>query len=84
MEILAGLQNAAIYRLKKTWEVKKLTFLENFSIFSQKLEKSKTHHTFSELMEMMSSNDNYKAYRNKISNSVPPCIPYLGKSKKFH
>jgi hypothetical protein len=64
MEILAGLQNSAIYRLKKTWE---------------KMEKSKSQVVYQELMDLMSSTDNYKVYRNAIHHVNPPCIPYLGK-----
>jgi hypothetical protein len=63
MEILAGLQNSAIYRLKKTWE---------------KLEKSRWYQTYQELMDVMSSDGNYKNYRKKLHNKPPPAVPYLG------
>ncbi|EGC38273.1 hypothetical protein DICPUDRAFT_53443 [Dictyostelium purpureum] len=64
MEILSGLQNSSVYRLRKTWErIEAKPILKN---------------TYDELMSLMSSNANYKNYMQELHNIHPPCIPYLG------
>lgn len=62
MEILAGLQTSAIHRLKKTWE---------------KLE-TKFNELYNQLLNEISSRDNYKNYRDGLHSISPPCVPYLG------
>lgn len=64
MEILSGLQNSSIYRLKKTWDrVQNSTSAVGY---------------YNELTDLMSNNDNYKLYRNLLKTKTPPCIPYPG------
>jgi son of sevenless-like protein len=62
MEIMAGLQNAAAYRLKKTWN----------------LLPNKTWDIWEELTHLMSSEDNFRVFREALHKINPPCIPYLG------
>eukprot|EP01088_Endostelium_zonatum_P007577 TRINITY_DN1988_c1_g1_i1.p1 TRINITY_DN1988_c1_g1~~TRINITY_DN1988_c1_g1_i1.p1 ORF type:complete len:1287 (-),score=395.26 TRINITY_DN1988_c1_g1_i1:145-4005(-) len=62
MEILSGLQNASVYRLKATFEM---------------LPK-KTWEMFEEMNEVLSSHENFKMFRAKLHSVNPPCIPYLG------
>eukprot|EP01112_Ceratiomyxa_fruticulosa_P003017 TRINITY_DN13423_c0_g1_i2.p1 TRINITY_DN13423_c0_g1~~TRINITY_DN13423_c0_g1_i2.p1 ORF type:complete len:698 (+),score=159.41 TRINITY_DN13423_c0_g1_i2:79-2172(+) len=64
MEILAGLQNSAIYRLKKTWE--------------KVNSKQQIQDTYNALMALMSNKGNFKDYRAALHSCHPPCIPYLG------
>jgi len=62
MEVLAGLQSAAVHRLKKTWAgVKK-----------------KSNEKFDEFKTLMSNRGSYKNFRHMLHNVDPPCIPYLG------
>eukprot|EP00026_Physarum_polycephalum_P003142 Phypoly_transcript_03151.p1 GENE.Phypoly_transcript_03151~~Phypoly_transcript_03151.p1 ORF type:complete len:727 (+),score=161.57 Phypoly_transcript_03151:83-2263(+) len=64
MEILAGLQNAAVHRLKKTWD--------------KVLSKAKYEELNKSLLSLMSSNNNFTVYRAALHSCHPPCIPYLG------
>jgi hypothetical protein len=64
MEILAGLQNSAIYRLKKTWE--------------KLFHKSNYEEMYNNLMSLMNNKGNFKDYRAALHKCHPPCIPYLG------
>jgi hypothetical protein len=64
MEILAGLQNSAIYRLKKTWE----------KLFN----KSGYEEMYNNLLNLMNNKGNFKDYRAALHKCHPPCIPYLG------
>jgi hypothetical protein len=79
MMITSGLENSAVYRLKKTWK--------NVS--------RKSMNTFQELRKLNSTKGNYKELRNAIHGSNPPLIPFLGmylsdltfvegKKKKFY
>lgn len=83
MEILAGLQNSAVYRLKKTWNVRSRMLLSlsplPMYIFLQLL-PSKTWDTWEELTHIMSSEDNFRVFREVLHNINPPCIPYLGRA----
>eukprot|EP01094_Clydonella_sp_ATCC50884_P000606 TRINITY_DN10466_c1_g1_i1.p1 TRINITY_DN10466_c1_g1~~TRINITY_DN10466_c1_g1_i1.p1 ORF type:complete len:196 (-),score=35.34 TRINITY_DN10466_c1_g1_i1:364-951(-) len=63
MEIIAGLQMACIYRLKKTWE---------------QVLKTKSGETFHELKELLKATQNWKRYREELKRCNPPVIPYLG------
>ena len=62
MEILSGLHNASISRLKKTWA----------------LVKSEQKECLEELSELMSSKKNFKRYREEIIKLKSPWLPYLG------
>lgn len=64
MEILAGLQNSAVHRLRKTWD--------------KVLSKSKYSDLYNSLLSLMSNNSNFKEYRAALHSVHPPCIPYLG------
>ncbi|KAL6058531.1 Son of sevenless 1 [Balamuthia mandrillaris] len=62
MEIIAGLQNSAVYRLKKTWN----------------LLPSKTWELWEEMNVLMGSEDNFRVFRDLLHKVNPPCVPYLG------
>ncbi|KAF2075763.1 hypothetical protein CYY_002945 [Polysphondylium violaceum] len=64
MEILSGLQNSSVFRLRKTWE---------------KIEaKPYIKKIYDDLLALMSSSGNYKEYIAALHSVHPPCIPYLG------
>lgn len=64
MEILSGLQNSSVFRLRKTWE---------------KIEsKPYVKKIYDDLLTLMSSSNNYKEYIAALHSVHPPCIPYLG------
>lgn len=52
----------------------------------QKVQSSKSYNIYQELLELVSSKDNYKLYRMKLHSCTPPCVPYLGQllSKRVH
>ena len=58
-EIIAGLQTVAVHRLKKTWA----------GMPEQSVELFKT------LAELIDSQGAYKAMRDELKQSTPPCIP---------
>ncbi|KAL6054918.1 Son of sevenless 1 [Balamuthia mandrillaris] len=64
-EVLAGLQCAAVYRLKRTWRKLSRNHKEVMAAFTQ-------------LKELMSDFGSYKNYRQALVATSPPCIPYLG------
>jgi len=60
MEIIAGIGNSSIHRLKRTWidmDEPSLKLLEN--------------------MKLIMAN-NYKKFRESITQVNPPCLPYIG------
>jgi len=61
MEIMAGLNNSAVYRLKKLWNA--------IPIESKQI--------FSEIEQLMSSMNNFATYRTFLENQTPPVFPYL-------
>jgi hypothetical protein len=61
-EIVSGLQNAAIYRLNKSWEA--------LSVSTKKV--------FDEMVALISRDGNYRMIRQAILHVKPPCIPYIG------
>jgi len=61
-EITTGLQQAAVYRLKKTWEKVK-----------PKMKKK-----YDNLQLITQTDGNYKLYRQEIANCDFPLVPYLG------
>eukprot|EP01102_Stenamoeba_stenopodia_P014624 TRINITY_DN4881_c0_g1_i2.p1 TRINITY_DN4881_c0_g1~~TRINITY_DN4881_c0_g1_i2.p1 ORF type:complete len:1169 (+),score=349.70 TRINITY_DN4881_c0_g1_i2:173-3679(+) len=62
MEIISGLQSSAIYRLKQTW-----------AALPTRLTK-----LFEEINALMSSESNFRSFRQHLHTIDPPCIPYLG------
>ncbi len=63
-EVLAGLNDSSIYRLRATW---------------LKVEKdAKLMEEFNEVKMIMSPDRNWQSYRNLLKDVQPPCIPYLG------
>lgn len=64
MEVLSGLNNAAIGRLKKTWlSARKKP--ENVALWDK-------------IAHLMKPEGNYKEYRQYLASLRPPCIPYIG------
>lgn len=64
MEIISGLQNSSVHRLKKTWEkVESKILLKNL---------------YDDLLAKTSSKHSYKEYRQMLHTAHPPCVPYLG------
>jgi son of sevenless-like protein len=61
-EIVSGLQNAAVHRLRKTWDSLNAT----------------TKKSFDKLYEIISRDNNYRNIRRAILDVRPPCIPYIG------
>jgi len=62
VQILSGIDNAAISRLKSSWGCVSERHLN-------KLE---------EMRELFNPQDNWKRYRVELAAAEPPCIPYLG------
>jgi son of sevenless-like protein len=62
MEIVAGLNNSAVHRLRNT-----------FAALPQK-----TTALLTELEDLLQQKGNYQKLRTAIHNCTPPCIPYLG------
>jgi son of sevenless-like protein len=61
-EIVSGLQNAAVYRLSKTWEALSVS----------------TKRIYDEMVALISRDGNYRMIRQAILYVKPPCIPYIG------
>jgi son of sevenless-like protein len=61
-EIVSGLQNAAVHRLRKTWEA-----------ISTRERKE-----YERLVDLVSRDNNYRSIRRAILDVKPPCIPYIG------
>jgi hypothetical protein len=61
-ELISGVNNASVYRLKKTWEIL----------------KPASRKQFDELQALISQDNNFRTFRNAIINLKPPCIPYIG------
>eukprot|EP01125_Pyxidicula_operculata_P001244 TRINITY_DN1115_c2_g1_i2.p1 TRINITY_DN1115_c2_g1~~TRINITY_DN1115_c2_g1_i2.p1 ORF type:complete len:1268 (-),score=402.69 TRINITY_DN1115_c2_g1_i2:241-4044(-) len=62
VQIVSGIENAAISRLKLTWQ----------HVSPQSQQKLK------DLRELFTPVDNWRVYRNELNNTQPPAIPYLG------
>ncbi|KAJ5073248.1 guanine nucleotide exchange factor [Anaeramoeba ignava] len=61
-EVIAGLTNSAVHRLKKTWELVPPRQIE----------------LYQEMQRYLATDDNSKFYRETLKSRNPPCIPYLG------
>lgn len=62
MAILAGLNGAAVHRLKHTREE-----------MPRHIQQA-----YTDMQHALDSNQSYKGYRNLLLHANPPCIPYLG------
>lgn len=62
--IMAGLNSAPVYRLKRTWEQA----------------PSRTHTILEALNQMINSSKNFAVYRELLHLVDPPCVPFLGVS----
>ena len=62
MAIVCSLNSSIIIRLKRTWE----------------LVSSKTKATLDSLKQIVDCSRNYKVLRQRLQNTVPPCLPYVG------
>jgi hypothetical protein len=62
MEIVSGLESAAVQRLKETWQS-----------IPPKYSKS-----YQELQTLMSPEGNFRNYREEILKAAPPGVPYIG------
>ncbi|KAJ5767147.1 uncharacterized protein N7511_004763 [Penicillium nucicola] len=62
ISILSGLESAPVYRLARTWA----------------MVTQRSCDALRPLQSMVSSAQNYNAYREKIRMAIPPCIPFLG------
>ena len=65
MQIVAGLNSGAIYRLKRTWE----------------LVNQRSMSTLTFLGNLMSPENNHALYRDALRLVGSPCVPFLGKSR---
>jgi len=64
MQVLSGLNNAAVGRLKKT--------------FAQVRKKPEHVALWDKIADMMNPEGNYRKYRSYLASVKPPCIPYIG------
>lgn len=62
MQIVGGLRNSAIKRLKKTWA----------------LVSSKTMEDWQILLDLTDSTENFLKMRQQLQHSTPPALPYIG------
>ena len=62
MQIVAGLNSGAIYRLKRTWE----------------LVNQRSMSTLTFLGNLMSPENNHALYRDALRLVGSPCVPFLG------
>ncbi len=62
MEIISGLQNSSIHRLRQLW-----TSLDK-----------QHQKTYDQLQAVVSRDQSYKALRAQLHSLDPPCVPYLG------
>ena len=62
MEIVSGLQNASVHRLKQTWAIL----------------PPKSREIFTRLVADLDAESNFSKYRDLLHKSKPPIVPYLG------
>jgi len=64
-EIMSGLADSSIYRLRRTW---------------MKVEEKdkKLWQQYKDIIQKLSPAQNWKAYRANLKLANPPCVPYLG------
>jgi RasGEF domain len=66
-EICSGLQSAAVYRLKKAWDLVRAKDAKEMAFYENEL-----------IAQVTSTSGNFAAYRERLHSSNPPIIPYLG------
>ena len=84
MAVVMALQSAPIYRLEKTWTVRKYEHdrsVVNKECFVLQALSKRDRTTFNHLKDFVSADDNWKQLRKHFSMNKLPCIPYLGKEK---
>jgi len=67
MQIIAGLNSGAIYRLRRTWD----------------LVDKRSMSTLTFLGNLMSPENNHALYRDALRLVGSPCVPFLGKLSHF-
>lgn len=84
MEILSGLNNSSVQRLKNLWEVCRHCFLRctfecSLLLFIDRQNLSTKYETkFSELEAMMGTKQNFRQYRQELNSRPLPAFPYFG------
>lgn len=89
LQVCAAFTNAAVFRLKKTWDkVPKTVILSFFVVcsfyFLSSSFDSEFHfffqikHTISKLQAVVCSDGRFRSMREALHRCDPPCIPYLG------
>jgi son of sevenless len=64
-EVMSGLANAAVYRLRRTWDAVPVAH----------------QRTVKELQDLTAPFFNFKKYLEALNATKPPCIPYLGAAR---
>eukprot|EP01122_Echinamoeba_exundans_P007945 TRINITY_DN253_c0_g1_i2.p1 TRINITY_DN253_c0_g1~~TRINITY_DN253_c0_g1_i2.p1 ORF type:complete len:1439 (-),score=252.12 TRINITY_DN253_c0_g1_i2:189-4505(-) len=72
MEILAGLSNASVYRLKKTWENYRMMY------GTKRSRRGVLANDIDDIQRISNTDDNWSVYRQILASAPPPKIPYLG------
>jgi son of sevenless-like protein len=62
IHLVAGLSSSPIHRLRRTW-----------GLVSQKYMIA-----LGQLNKLMRPDKNYSAYRERLRQAAPPCVPFLG------
>lgn len=90
LQICAAFTNAAVFRLRKTWDkVPKTVRIANLDGVTQyasvlifdlsiRLILSQIRHTISKLQSVVCSDGRFRCLREALHRCDPPCIPYLG------
>lgn len=94
LQICAAFTNAAVFRLKKTWDKVPKTVWQLFFYFRIEIDSNifimnwvylylfcsyfKIKHTISKLQSVVCSDGRFRAMREALHRCDPPCIPYLG------
>ncbi|KAN0018480.1 hypothetical protein ACTFIU_011098 [Dictyostelium citrinum] len=62
MEVISGLSNSAVSRLKDTWKSLPTRYVNSFN----------------SLQNFLKTDENWKSYRQTLKTKETPCLPYLG------